>query len=69
MITLGVTARDVVSGYQGIVVSRAEWLTGQPRLGIQATPDTQGKAVPIEWFDEASCIVVNGMPIELPKKE
>jgi len=49
-IKLGVTAKDKVTGFEGIVTSKVEYLTGCAQHGI--TPKAvDGKTLPTEYFD------------------
>lgn len=56
-ISLGDRARDVVTGYTGVVVGRSEWLTGCSTYGLQ-TLKADGTDACTLWFDEARVEVV-----------
>lgn len=52
-IKLGTTVRDVITGFEGVVTGRAEYLTGCAQ--VQVVPrvlDKDGKRRDSEWFDE-----------------
>ena len=51
-IPLGAKVKDTVSGFQGVCISRTEYLNGCFRLGIQAKVGKDGKAPDTHWFDE-----------------
>ena len=52
MANLGSLVRDCVTGYEGVVVSRTEYLGGTVRIGLDARVSTDGKAVETQYFDE-----------------
>jgi hypothetical protein len=54
---LGTRARDLITDYQGIVVSKTEWFGGKKRVGIQSKDLHDGKAIPIHDFD-VTCVEV-----------
>jgi hypothetical protein len=46
-------ARDKITGFEGIVVARDEWLNGCVRAGIQGEKlKEDGTPSDIQWFDE-----------------
>lgn len=49
---LGSKAKDVITGFEGVVVARAEYLTGYNQALVQPTHLDNGKKVDCEWFDE-----------------
>lgn len=51
-IKLGSKARDMYTGFTGIVVARTEWLYGCTRLVIESTQLKDGKPIGPESFDE-----------------
>lgn len=56
MIKLGDIARDKVTGFQGMVVARIEYLNGCVRLGIQPTTlDKDGKMAESMFIDDTQC--------------
>lgn len=48
---LGDKARDVITGFGGIVTGRCEYLTGCVQLLLSPTVDKDGKRQEGEWFD------------------
>jgi hypothetical protein len=55
---LGKEAKDIVTGFKGIILSRMEWLTGCNRYGIQPKMGKDGKTGEITYFDENQIEVV-----------
>ncbi len=52
-IKLGVTARDVITGFEGIVIGRTEYLYGCAHIAIKSTKlDKDGAPMECKWFDE-----------------
>jgi len=61
MLKLGDLAKDRVSGFQGVVVARTEWLNGCVRLTLQPRKVSPlGKVYESETFDEHQLQVVKG---------
>jgi len=48
--------KDVVTGYQGIVMVRCEYATGCLHYGLQAPMDKDGKVPAWEYMDESRLI-------------
>jgi hypothetical protein len=54
MIALGSKARDPISGFEGIVTARTEYLYSVPQVAL--TPErvgVNGERLQPEWFEEA----------------
>ena len=60
MIKLGEVVRSKVSGFQGTVIGRTEWLTSSPSLEIQPTVNSDGDYRNQSRLDEDECEVVPG---------
>lgn len=59
-IELGVLAKDVVSGFEGVVTIRCEYLYGSPRCQLTSKYMKDGK--PVEcWMDEGQVEVVEDL--------
>ena len=58
MIELGSKVRDIVTGFTGIVTSRAEHLTTCRRYWVQPEADKDGKTPDGQWVDEPTLMVV-----------
>ncbi len=61
MILRGMKVRDVLSGFEGTVVCRAEWLYGCVRITVQPPGLHEGK--PIDWqtFDEPQLEILDAI--------
>jgi hypothetical protein len=57
-IRLGDVARDGISGFEGVVVARTEWLHNCVRLTIQPQTLHDGKPIDAFSFDEPQCLLV-----------
>lgn len=58
-INVGDTAKDTITGFEGVVVARTEWLNGCARLTIQPRGlDKDGKVMDSNTFDEAQLQLV-----------
>ena len=57
---LGQKARDKITGFEGTIIGRAEYLTGctQFCLAPKTTPDGSIRAA--EWFDEGRLATIGG---------
>jgi hypothetical protein len=51
-IKLGNTVTDNITGFQGVAVSRTEYLHGCARVAVQPTNLHDGKPVDPQFFDE-----------------
>jgi len=57
---LGYEAKDMITGFKGIVTSVTQWMTGCDRLLIQPQDlDKDGKPVDASWFDENQVIILS----------
>lgn len=63
-INLGDKVRDTVTGLEGIVTSRSEFLNGCIRVGIQPQEVKDGKPADSVWVDEPQCEVVKAAVVE-----
>lgn len=57
-IQLGDVARDSITGYQGVVIARTEWLNGCWRIVIQAQELKDGKPIEAQTFDIEQLVLV-----------
>lgn len=55
---LGVKAKDKITGFQGIIIGRGDYLTGCNTYGLKPQVDKEGKTRKAEWFDEGSIEVI-----------
>lgn len=51
-VKLGDRVRDLITGFEGIVVARCEWLYGCVRLTVQPEKLKDGKQLETATFDE-----------------
>jgi hypothetical protein len=58
-IDLGDVARDVITGFEGVVVSRHEYLHGCARLSIQPRALHEGTPVETQTFDEPQLALIS----------
>ena len=65
MTKLGVTAKDTITGFEGVVLGRCVYITGCNQVLIQPEIDSEGKFVESRWFDEDRVQVSNENPITL----
>lgn len=49
---LGDRVKDKVTGFEGIVIGRTEWLYGCTRLGVESESMHEGKPIASQWFDQ-----------------
>ena len=57
MVKLGQKARDIITGFEGIVIGRAEYLYGCAQYGLMP-PVVDGRLTGSEWFDEGRIEVI-----------
>jgi len=61
---LGVEAKDKVTGFKGIILSRTEWLNGCKRYALQSRKLDAGKVIEVQYFDEEQIeIIGNGIAV------
>lgn len=58
MIILGKKAKDKITGFEGIITGRIQYLYGCDQYCI-APPVRDGEIKPSEWFDEGRILVVS----------
>jgi hypothetical protein len=51
MITLGCKAKDMVSGFKGVVVARIEYLWGCTQYGLAPDVNKNGNILDTQYFD------------------
>lgn len=57
MIKLGQEAKDKITGLQGILIGRCQYLTGCDQYGI-VPPAKDGKVSEAAWFDEGRIEII-----------
>ncbi len=59
-VELGARVRDDVTGFEGIVVARTEWLHDLPGVGVQAQGcGRNGKPIEVAWINEGRLRTLN----------
>lgn len=48
----GVRVRDVISGFEGVITGRADYITGCNQMLVNPQKVADGKIVAGEWIDE-----------------
>ena len=61
-IKLGQKVRDTITGMEGVVVARTEWLNGCVRLALQPLDLKDGVPQDQYWIDEPQVEVVKDTP-------
>lgn len=70
IIKLGDEAKDVITGYRGIITAKIEYLTGQIDYKIQKQSSDSDKYAGSEWINENYLLYVSdGVHIEPAKRE
>lgn len=54
---LGDKVKDAITGFEGIVTTRCEYLHGSPRVLVEAKVSAEGK-LNSEWFDESRVTLI-----------
>jgi hypothetical protein len=53
MIELGLKAKDRITGFEGIITGRAQYLTGCSQCVLVPTVNEKGEVRDGQWFDES----------------
>lgn len=61
---MGAKAKCKITGYEGIIVARADHITGCNTYGLKPKMDKEGKVRNAEWFDEG-VLEVKGKGIKI----
>lgn len=67
MKTLGQTAKDTITGFEGVITARAEYITGCTQMLLQPALDKDGKFTEARWFDEDRITVTKEAEVKLPR--
>lgn len=62
---LGAVLRDIITGFEGVVMVRAEYYTGCIHYGLQSQKLHEGKPIDWEWIDSSRLILAEGKEVEL----
>lgn len=58
MVELGDRVKDKITGFSGIVIAKAEWITGCVRIGV-LPEKSEGSLPEPEWIDEVYLEILN----------
>ena len=67
MIKLGNRVKDSITGYEGTVVGRTEWMYGYTRIGVQSQIPKDSKVLEPKWFDEQLLHLIKDSKIKVSK--
>jgi hypothetical protein len=56
-IELGSLVKDSVTGFEGVVTGRSEYITGCAQILVQPPVKRNGEFVESRWFDEPRCVL------------
>jgi len=59
MSNLGKRAKDMVTGFEGVITSKHEYLMGSSQYGIQATTVVDGKEPAILYLNENRVLIMD----------
>ncbi len=62
---LGVRVQDKVTGFEGVVTGRVEYITGCNQLLVVPRVKSDGALVEAQWFDEQRTFIVDPTPVAL----
>ena len=60
---LGCTARDIVTGFTGVLTGKAEYLTGCIQFSVTPGVDDKGKCQENQWIDEGRLEVLQSVQV------
>jgi hypothetical protein len=66
---LGREAKDIVTGYKGIVVAVTTYLNGCARIGLQGKLRKDGTVPDFEWFDDLQLVYIGKKKIKSKNRE
>jgi len=67
MIKMGARVRDNITGFEGIVIGRSEWMHGCARCAVQSNTLKDGVPIDAEWFDDQRLEVIEELPVKVSK--
>jgi hypothetical protein len=71
MIELGLKAKDKITGFEGIIIGRIQYLTGCDQYGVTPKAKKGEKPLSTEWFDEGRIEIigkgVSGVEVQVEK--
>lgn len=60
MLEFGVTAKDVITNFTGVVIGKVEYMTGCNQILLSAKCPKAGAKYECQWFDEERVVEVKG---------
>jgi len=63
MVKLGQTVKDLVTGFEGVAVCRADYLHGMPRVDVQPPIKKDGSVPDEHAFDESQLVIIKKTPM------
>jgi len=60
---LGCTAKDIVTGFTGVVTGKAEYMTGCVQFSLTPGVDSNGKFQDNQWVDEGRLEVMQDVKL------
>jgi hypothetical protein len=63
-IKLGYKVKDTITGFEGITISKTEYLHGCTQWGVKSKGLHEGKPIPMQWFDDPRLEVVKKLKVE-----
>ena len=71
-VTLGTVVKDAITGFEGVAISRTEYLYGCVRIAVEPQALQEGRPIEAQYFDEqrldASSAAVVGGPGDVPPR-
>lgn len=68
-IELGDSARDVITGFEGVIVAETIWMQGCRRLTVQPRDVHDGKPIEAVTFDETQLALVKREAVPAPNRK
>ncbi len=69
-LALGDVARDTITGFEGVIIARATWISACDRLVLQPTKlKDDGQPRDNHGFDATSCVIVSKKNPPAPKED
>lgn len=65
----GTKVRDIITGFEGIITARTDYLNRCVRYGVQPQELHDGKPVEAQWFDEEQVEVIELNAITINKDQ
>ena len=63
MVKLGSKVRDMINGFEGVAVARADYLYGCVRVLVEPQTLRDGNPIDAQWWDEQRLEVLQELPI------